>query len=1142
MKRKGDGAARESSSDSRLADALAAAAPDVTSAEEHRRRKELVRQRLLGDSPPATRIGRFLLLRQVGSGAMSAVYAAYDAELDRRVAVKLLHAPLAPRDERLRREAQAMARLSHPNVVAVHEIGRWEGQLFIAMELVKGQTLEAWRDAGRRTWQEIVEVLLQAGRGLAAAHALGLVHRDFKPANVMVGEDGRARVLDFGLVRVAEPAGARKKNGGGGGDGAALAAVSPANGGSLTATGARVGTPAYMAPEQRAGIAADARSDQFSFCVTLYEALFDLRPGSISAESRARRERRVPARLARAIDRGLADDPLARWPSMGHLLGELERQREAPRRWRVSAALFGMAALIAAVTLAAQHLMERQAAYQRVLAHDARLVVVAQQLSSRDPTAAAAALHEVRFPDRASGWRAAATAVLLEPLSRSVLRRPDAGGAGGAAIDRSEAQVLAVLWGGPVLIQRADGTGTPRWLPIDPGSNALSNAARDRVLTWRPNDPQVVLSRADGSVEQTLGEPGEPVAGAAFTGTGADVVTVSTEGVIRLWRSGGSTVQRTPPPELEIADPARWTFHMGPSGRHVLGRSPSGEHWLWRTQGTRPPLHVEMADSVRFRFSADERWLAVMFDEGDVELWSTEAGGSPRVLRGHEQTVADVDMSPDGRWLATASHDGTARVWPTDGPGEPVVLRGHTVALTSVRFDLEGRRVVTTSRDRTARVWSLDGSGDVMVLRCPAHHVTVAAFSPDGRTVVTYGLEPAVRLWDVSRRPVRILGRHDAEIRSASLDPAGRRLVTAGHDGAAKIFHLDGARPTIELRSHEERELYTALFSPDGRRVVTGGADDTARIWDADGAGMLRVLEGNYGWLYGMTFSPDGRWLATGSRDGEIRISPVDGPGATKVLERRSGHPLSVHALIFSPRGDRIVAEASGREGNTVLLLRPGGGRRRMLGSPRSDGRIVLARSPDGRIATGEQDGSIQVWSEDGEGPLPILRGHSAEIHSLAWTRDGRYLLSASFDGSARIWDLERPDEPKILRGHEDWVLGAAFDSDERRVVTASADGTARVWRRDEPDPPIVLRGHAADVRFAGFTPEGRVVTASADGTVRLWSLDEIAADVPALREQLRRATTACLTADQRMQHLEEPAPLAAARFAACEREAGRVP
>jgi WD40 repeat protein len=141
-----------------------------------------------------------------------------------------------------------------------------------------------------------------------------------------------------------------------------------------------------------------------------------------------------------------------------------------------------------------------------------------------------------------------------------------------------------------------------------------------------------------------------------------------------------------------------------------------------------------------------------------------------------------------------------------------------------------------------------------------------------------------------------------------------------------------------------------------------------------------------------------------------------------------------------------------------------------------------------------------------------------------------------------RIWDLEQRRAPSTLRGHENWVVKAAFDEAGGRVVTASHDGTARVWYLDEPDQPIILRGHDGPVRYAGFTPEGKVVTASSDGTVRLWSLDEVAADAPSLMQQLRRATTVCLTADLRMQYLDEPAAVAGERFAACEREAGRTP
>lgn len=385
--------------------------------EEYRLRKLLMQHWLFGGRPP--KIGRFSLLEVVGVGAMSFVWAAYDPHLDRRVAVKLLRDPLAWADARLEREALAMARLSHPNVVTVYETGRWNGRLYIVMELVPGQTLDVWLGGRRRSWQEIVETFLQAGHGLAAAHAQGLVHRDFKPANVMVGQDGRVRVLDFGLVRLAVPAGGAFEED----EPIAPLEVMPESSGSLTMPGACVGTPAYMGPELSAGRVADARSDQYSFCVALHEALFGVRPGDDGTAPRTQRTTLalIGIRLSRVIERGLAKDPDARWPSLRHLLDRLEQLRWPARRWRQRATVLGMAALTVGAGVAGHHVVAReraalakQADHQRALAQDARLVVAAQRLIERDPTAAAAALREVQYPDQASGWRSAATAVRLE--------------------------------------------------------------------------------------------------------------------------------------------------------------------------------------------------------------------------------------------------------------------------------------------------------------------------------------------------------------------------------------------------------------------------------------------------------------------------------------------------------------------------------------------------------------------------------------------------------------------------------------------------------------------------------------------------------------------------------------------------------
>ncbi|MFL6293562.1 MAG: serine/threonine-protein kinase, partial [Thermoanaerobaculia bacterium] len=298
-----------------------------------------------------TVVGRYLILDWVGEGGMGVVYAAHDPELDRKVALKLLRPDrtgAAAEEHRLRlqREAQAIARLSHPNVVAVYDAGTLGEQVFVAMEFVEGKTLRQWLSEGARPWEEIVKVFAAAGQGLAAAHDAGLVHRDFKPDNVLMGQDGRIKVADFGLARpMGELAGDAPPESGSG-SGGLLA--SP-----LTQWGMVLGTPVYMAPEQLRGVAADARSDQFSFCVSLYEALYGERPfpggnpreiaeavtrGSVREEPQGSR---VPARLRALLLRGLSRDPELRFSSMEELLHELGRDPSARRKkWLAAAAVF----------------------------------------------------------------------------------------------------------------------------------------------------------------------------------------------------------------------------------------------------------------------------------------------------------------------------------------------------------------------------------------------------------------------------------------------------------------------------------------------------------------------------------------------------------------------------------------------------------------------------------------------------------------------------------------------------------------------------------------------------------------------------------------------------------------------------------
>jgi eukaryotic-like serine/threonine-protein kinase len=314
-------------------------------------------------------LGRFVVLGLVGRGAMGEVYGAYDPELDRKIAIKLVRAreavagDVAERRTRLMREAQATAKISHPNVVVVYDVGTFGERVFIAMEFVEGHTLRFWLQARERTWNEIVEAFVAAGRGLAAAHDKELVHRDFKPDNVMMASSGQVRVMDFGLARVAATSGHAMGPISGSTDAAAPdgpvaiqsaydldATQEIAIAGrdadqppttmfreKITATGAVLGTPAYMSPEQFLSQPADARSDQFSFCVALYEALYGARPffGRTLDElaenvvagrlSDAPAAPRTPGGVRKVLERGLRASPSERYLSMNALLADLEK-------------------------------------------------------------------------------------------------------------------------------------------------------------------------------------------------------------------------------------------------------------------------------------------------------------------------------------------------------------------------------------------------------------------------------------------------------------------------------------------------------------------------------------------------------------------------------------------------------------------------------------------------------------------------------------------------------------------------------------------------------------------------------------------------------------------------------------------------
>jgi tetratricopeptide (TPR) repeat protein/predicted Ser/Thr protein kinase len=354
-------------SDDALSDATEAGDPGLTG------RTTLAREPNKRIPKPGDRIGHFIVQDTLGVGGMGMVLRAHDEHLDRTVALKLVrhesdgYETRTRGTERLLVEARAMAKITHPNVITVHEVGVVDGQVFLAMEFIDGETLGQWASARTRPWTQIVDRWLEAGRGLAAAHAAGLVHRDFKPANVLVGRDGRVLVTDFGIAGklggviagvMPEPPPAPATSP----SGVTISSLTGQLTDRLTQAGGMLGTPRYMAPEQFLGGVIDARADQFAFCVSLWEAVYGTHPFessnvaalALAASTGAIREpprgRRAPDRLRKVLTRGLAAKPEDRYADIASLLGELERlRRRLERRRFVIPSLLGAGLLAGAV-------------------------------------------------------------------------------------------------------------------------------------------------------------------------------------------------------------------------------------------------------------------------------------------------------------------------------------------------------------------------------------------------------------------------------------------------------------------------------------------------------------------------------------------------------------------------------------------------------------------------------------------------------------------------------------------------------------------------------------------------------------------------------------------------------------------------
>jgi WD40 repeat protein len=972
--------------------------------------------------------GRFELLRELGRGGFGLVFEAMDRELSRPVAFKAIRPGRARVLEKLakplKEEAEAAARLNHPNVVTLHDSGVHEGTPYLIMELLRGETLAARLRRGPMAPAEALRVAIEVARGLQAAHAAGVLHRDLKPGNVFLTGQGTVKLVDFGLASIMGRA--------------ALAA----------------GTPAYMAPEQLRAEPEDARTDVYGAAAVLYESLAGTLPYAVHAGRSAVLDPGqppppplpdAPPELVALLASGLARDQASRPQDAGAWLDGLLRveqayaaraavEARAERRRRLRWAIWAVGGMAVVLAAGVTGMALRARAGAELALRESRLLASAE--AATDPLLATLLLAELSDdpPQRAVD---VAQRVLGRPIPAAVLDGARHGVA--LAVSPDGALVAAALRDGAVAVYRTDGTGSPRLLrhqgqrvddlAITPDGALLLAAGHEGALHLHRlageapplslplgDSPLVRLaisrdgtraaaSSLDGRVSLVALDPPRllatvlhdaPVFALAFTPRGDGLVVADAEGEVQLLdaRTGALRARRA-------TGFAAFALALDAEGRRL---ALAGEGGVIRLLGPAleplGELGIPGAAVTALAFDPVNGRLAAAVVDGTLRLYPADAGAGPQLLRAHREAFG-LAWAPDGARLLTFGSDGRALLW--SGPGEPVATPLEGPSVVSAAFTADGGRVVTRAREGTLRVWPLASAGAAGLLAGHLKVVDTVTWSRDGRRLLTAGHDGSARAWDrASGRQLLRVNDPGGIFHSAAWDPAEERILTSSEDGVARIWSAATGALLLALPPAGAPVLFAA-WSPDGARVATAGLDGVIRIHRADGQGAPQRLEGHEAGVTHVTFTPDGRQLVSASQlDATVRVWPLDG-GAPRVL-----------------RADRAVFRAGL--------------------SPRGD-----------QLAVAEIDGALRLFRTADLSELAPLRAWPERLWAPAWSPDQHRLALSSFDGTVRVVALDGGGEPLLLRGNQGAVSEVAFSPDGRELAIATADGAIRIAAIDWP-------------------------------------------------------------------------------------------
>ncbi|QEL20763.1 protein kinase domain-containing protein [Limnoglobus roseus] len=1028
-------------------------------------------------APPVPAIPGYHVLGEIARGGMGVVYQARHLKLDRVVALKTMLHPDKLLRARFLAEGQVVAAIKHPHVVEVYDLGDSPGGPYIAMEYLTGGTFGGRLTGGSLPPRDAAAAIAAVATGVAAAHDLGVVHRDLKPGNVLLAADGTPKVTDFGLAKRAAD--------------------------DLTATGAVGGTPAYMAPEQaRAMKFVGPPADVWSLGVMLYEALSCQRPfvADTDLEVMIRIQNDDPPAL-RTVIRGvphaleticlkcLEKEPDRRYPTAKELAADLTAwyegrpiaaRRATPaeravlwvrRKPTVAAAwaLANVVVMLGGFALAATGLW-REAVAERGIAEGLK----AQAEESRDAaTTQGAVADEARQRAERSERSANRAKAQVEETNAQLLNQTKVADEARRAAEATGTRLAAER-------VRADQERSAAEAARATAEDAKKQLAAQKVAAEKARDEAVAARQAAEAARTTAEEAKKQLAVQKMAAEKARDEAVAARASAAAARDELAATDYVRTVELAYRE---WRDGRSDRARILLASCPEGlRGWEW--------------EHVKRHADAEERVLPAHPDEiaavsaaaagthavtagkdGAAFLWDLATGTGKTLLGVGGGEATAVAISPDGK-LALTSAGGKTSLRETQNGNIVHTLTAHTDRVVAAAFSPDGRWLVTGSADKSGRIWDVATGRPRQFALTHTSPLVAAAVSPDGEQVATASEKGGIGLWNPrTGTPKALPLLHSGPVRCLCYHPKSGALVSAGDDRTIRIWNPNAATETAHL---ETPGKVTAVgVSADGKWLIGGDADGTLRVWDADTLEARLAVRGHVGAIRGLAVLGNRFRVATVGADGTLRVWDIDQLLATDILAARSGGGAAFAV------GDGQVAAVGW--GNTVRVaaLNHGGREAVLRGHTRPVTAVALA---GGRVATGSRDGTVKLWDAQTGQELRTLPRHEGDVRAVGWSPAGDRVVSADSAGMVHVWDAETGKKLTSVPGHKGGTFAASFGPAGKHLLTAGADQAARVWDAETGAELLLLRGHGGRVLAAAFSPDGsRIATGSEDRTVRLW-------------------------------------------------------